>query len=83
LWVDSVQVNARTDPGVVMLRFMTVLPPDTFVEACRIQTPVAHLREMIRAFQETLDRMEGKKGSAMALPDPVASKSAKNGRKRK
>jgi hypothetical protein len=53
IWVDAAQFLTRDNPPVAMLRFYTITP-EAAVEACRIQTPLDHIRRMIDAMAKTI-----------------------------
>ena len=54
IWVDNMQLLTRSDSDTATLRFNTLLPEASY-EACRLQTPVAHVRRMIDVMCRTLD----------------------------
>ena len=73
VWVDSMQLVTRQEVDAVTLRFLTVMPEAAY-EACRLQTSIAHARQMIDVMAAQLDhyptRPEPKK-------KPVRKKGAK------
>jgi hypothetical protein len=53
-------MSIRVEPHIALLRFYSVLP-DAAIEACRIQTPVAHLKQIVDILASRLDYYPTKK----------------------
>ena len=54
LWVDRMEFGVRGDIPVATVRFYSVCPPN-LVEASRLQTSVAHLKQMVDVLCQSLD----------------------------
>lgn len=46
VWVDRMTLSVRSDIPVATIRFYSVTP-ENLVEACRLQTTVKHLHEIV------------------------------------
>lgn len=64
IWVDTANILVREDPAVAMIRFYTTTP-EALIEACRIQTPSSHLRNLIKTMAKALDYYPSKDEPAM------------------
>src|ERR1043166_2665036 len=46
LWVDKVNVVARSDAPVITLNCYSALPPNRLIESCHIQMSVTHAKKL-------------------------------------
>jgi hypothetical protein len=58
IWVDTMEVGMRQD-GIAALRFYTLLP-EGLIEVSRMQTPIRHIRGIVKVLQRNLERYDAR-----------------------